>query len=61
MYDSLNNLFVVKFIGILEINFINLEDNKYYYIRENKFKVSVNKNGKYLILNKKNFGDKIYY
>lgn len=32
MYDSLNNLFVVKFIGIFEINFINLEDNKYYYI-----------------------------
>lgn len=61
MYDSLNNLFVVKFIGFLEINFVNLKDNKYYYIWENKFKVSVNKDGKYLILNKKNFGDKIYY
>ncbi|MCE6056671.1 ABC transporter ATP-binding protein [Mycoplasmopsis agalactiae] len=61
MYDSPNNLFVAKFIGTPEINFINSEGNKHHYIRENKLKVSVNKNGKYSILNKKNFGDKTYY
>ncbi len=39
MYDSPNNLFVAKFIGAPEINFVNTKDGKHYYIRQNKLKV----------------------
>ncbi|WP_075277697.1 ATP-binding cassette domain-containing protein [Mycoplasmopsis bovis] len=61
MYDSPNNLFVAKFIGAPEINFVNTKDGKHYYIRQNKLKVDLNKDGAYSIQSKKNFGDKTYY
>ncbi|WFQ94329.1 ABC transporter ATP-binding protein [Mycoplasma feriruminatoris] len=61
MYDNPNNLFVAKFIGSPEINFIKQTKDKSYYIRHNKIKVKVNKNGKYQIIEKKNFGDKVHY
>ncbi|WBX36073.1 ABC transporter ATP-binding protein [Mycoplasma capricolum] len=61
MYNSPNNLFVAKFIGSPEINFIKKQDNKSYYIRHNKIKVKPNKNAKYQIIEKKSFGDKVHY
>ncbi|KIM14191.1 ATP-binding cassette domain-containing protein [Mycoplasma capricolum] len=61
MYNSPNNLFVAKFIGSPEINFIKKQDDKSYYIRHNKIKVKPNKNAKYQIIEKKSFGDKVHY
>ncbi|WP_434324911.1 ATP-binding cassette domain-containing protein [Mycoplasma capricolum] len=61
MYNNPNNLFVAKFIGSPEINFIKKQDDKSYYIRHNKIKVKPNKNAKYQIIEKKSFGDKVHY
>ncbi|WP_434323472.1 ABC transporter ATP-binding protein [Mycoplasma capricolum subsp. capricolum] len=61
MYNNPNNLFVAKFIGSPEINFIKKQDDKSYYIRHNKIKVKHNKNAKYQIIEKKSFGDKVHY
>ncbi|AME10724.1 glycerol ABC transporter ATP-binding protein [Mycoplasma mycoides subsp. mycoides] len=61
MYNDPNNLFVAKFIGSPEINFIKKENDKSYYIRHNKIKVKPNLNGKYQIIDKKSFGDKVHY
>ncbi|WP_434324312.1 ATP-binding cassette domain-containing protein [Mycoplasma capricolum] len=61
MYNNPNNLFVAKFIGSPEINFIKKQDDKSYYIRHNKIKVKPNKNTKYQIIEKKSFGDKVHY
>ncbi|SRX58876.1 ATP-binding cassette domain-containing protein [Mycoplasma mycoides] len=61
MYNDPNNLFVAKFIGSPEINFIKTQDDKSYYIRHNKIKVKANVNGKYQIIDKKSFGDKVHY
>ncbi|WP_434329254.1 ABC transporter ATP-binding protein [Mycoplasma capricolum subsp. capricolum] len=61
MYNNPNNLFVAKFIGSPEINFIKKQDDKSYYIRHNKIKVKLNKNAKYQIIEKKSFGDKVHY
>ncbi|ENY69823.1 Glycerol ABC transporter, ATP-binding protein [Mycoplasmopsis bovigenitalium 51080] len=61
MYENPTNLFVAKFIGSPEINFIKEEDNKLFYIRQNKINVSLVKEGKYKIINKKHFGDKVQY
>ncbi|WP_434338084.1 ATP-binding cassette domain-containing protein [Mycoplasma capricolum] len=61
MYNNPNNLFVAKFIGSPEINFIKRQDDKSYYIRHNKIKVKPNKNAKYQIIEKKSFGDKVHY
>ncbi|WP_369024607.1 ATP-binding cassette domain-containing protein [Mycoplasma capricolum] len=61
MYNNPNNLFVAKFIGSPEINFIKKQDDKSYYIRHNKIKVKSNKNAKYQIIEKKSFGDKVHY
>ncbi|WP_434335025.1 ABC transporter ATP-binding protein [Mycoplasma capricolum subsp. capricolum] len=61
MYNNPNNLFVAKFIGSPEINFIKKQDDKSYYIRHNKIKVKPNKNAKYQIIEEKSFGDKVHY
>ncbi|BAW18224.1 ABC transporter ATP-binding protein [Mycoplasmopsis bovigenitalium] len=61
MYENPANLFVAKFIGSPEINFIKEEDNKLFYIRQNKINVSIVKEGKWKIINKKHFGDKVQY
>lgn len=53
MYENPANLFVAKFIGYPEINFIKEEDNKLFYIRQNKIIVSISEkeNGKSLAKN----------
>lgn len=61
MYENPANLFVAKFIGSPEINFIKEEDNKLFYIRQNKINLSIVEEGKYKIINKKHFGDKVHY
>lgn len=61
MYEDLNNLFVVKFIGFFEINYINIVGDVSYYIRYNKFSIKKDLNGNFIIVDKKDFGDKIYY
>lgn len=61
MYEDLNNLFVVKFIGLLEINYINIVDDISYYIRYNKFSFKKDLNGNFIIVDKKYFYDKICY
>ncbi|WP_029608636.1 ABC transporter ATP-binding protein [Mycoplasma simbae] len=61
LYDNPNNLFVAKFIGSPEINFIESDDKREYYIRQNKVEVKPVKNGKYKIIGKKHFGDSVHY
>ncbi|AJM71955.1 ATP-binding cassette domain-containing protein [Mycoplasma yeatsii] len=61
MYDNPNNLFVAKFIGYPEINYIGIKDDKHYYIRHNKIEIQPDINGKYKIIDRKNLGDKTLY
>ncbi|EOA06949.1 Glycerol ABC transporter subunit A, ATP-binding component [Mycoplasma yeatsii 13926] len=61
MYDNPNNLFVAKFIGYPEINYIGIKDDKHYYIRHNKIEIQPDMNGKYKIIDCKNLGDKTLY
>ncbi|MDQ0567402.1 ATP-binding cassette domain-containing protein [Mycoplasma yeatsii] len=61
MYDNPNNLFVAKFIGFPEINYIGIKDDKHYYIRHNKIEITPDLNGKYKIIDRKNLGDKTLY
>ncbi|UWD34699.1 ABC transporter ATP-binding protein [Mycoplasma cottewii] len=61
MYDNPNNLFVAKFIGYPEINYIGIKDDKHYYIRHNKVEIAPDLNGKYKIIDRKNLGDKTLY
>nr|WP_318034116.1 ATP-binding cassette domain-containing protein [Mycoplasmopsis agalactiae] len=61
MYEDPNNLFVAKFIGSPEINYINTVDDISYYIRHNKLSVKKDPNGNFIIVDKKDFGDKIHY
>ncbi|TQC51310.1 ABC transporter ATP-binding protein [Mycoplasmopsis mucosicanis] len=61
MYDNPNNLFVAKFIGSPEINFIEEKNGYSYYIRQNKVKMNPVKNGKYKVVDKKHFGDSVHY
>ncbi|AEM68951.1 ABC transporter ATP-binding protein [Mycoplasma putrefaciens] len=61
MYNNPNNLFVAKFIGSPEINFIETKNDRSYYIRHNNLKVKANKSAEYTILDKKSFGDRTSY
>ncbi|MCS4536605.1 MULTISPECIES: ABC transporter ATP-binding protein [unclassified Mycoplasma] len=61
MYDNPANLFVAKFIGSPEINFIETKNGLHYYIRQNKMQLKAVKNGKYRIIDSKHFGDTIHY
>ncbi|AIA29225.1 glycerol ABC transporter ATP-binding protein [Mycoplasmopsis californica] len=61
MYENPNNLFVAKFIGSPEINFIEKNDKKSFYIRQNKVQVKQVNNGKYKVVGKKDFGDRVHY
>ncbi|QBF34823.1 ABC transporter ATP-binding protein [Mycoplasmopsis phocirhinis] len=61
MYDNPANLFVAKFIGSPEINYIESKNGFNYYIRQNKMRLKAVKNGKYRIIDKKHFGDSIHY
>ncbi|NEU02855.1 ABC transporter ATP-binding protein, partial [Escherichia coli] len=61
MYEDPNNLFVAKFIGSPEINYINTVDDISYHIRHNKLSVKKDPNGNFIIVDKKDFGDKIHY
>ncbi|WP_282460720.1 ABC transporter ATP-binding protein [Mycoplasmopsis bovis] len=61
MYEDPNNLFVAKFIGSPEINYIGTVDNISYYIRHNKLTIIKDQNGSFEIIDRKDFGDKIHY
>ncbi|QJR44256.1 ABC transporter ATP-binding protein [Mycoplasma miroungirhinis] len=61
LYYDPNNIFVAKFIGSPEINFIKEDENFSYYIRHNKMQVTLDENGKYSVIFKKHFGDLILY
>lgn len=61
MYENPKNLFVAKFIGYPEINYIGEKDNKHYYIRHNKVEIVEDQSSKYKIIDSKNLGDKTLY
>ncbi|MBT1380729.1 ABC transporter ATP-binding protein [Mycoplasma bovis] len=61
MYEDPNNLFVAKFIGSPEINYIGTVGNISYYIRHNKLTIIKDQNGSFEIIDRKDFGDKIHY
>ncbi|MBU4689628.1 ATP-binding cassette domain-containing protein [Mycoplasma zalophidermidis] len=61
MYENPQNLFVAKFIGSPEINFIETKGDYSYYIRQNKIELNAVRNGKYKITGKKHFGDSVLY
>lgn len=61
MYENPANLFVAKFIGSPEINFIKQENNISSYIRPYKISLKKDDNGSYQIISKKNFGDLSHY
>ncbi|WP_029513302.1 ABC transporter ATP-binding protein [Mycoplasmopsis primatum] len=61
MYENPANLFVAKFIGSPEINFVKQENDISYYIRPYKIHLKKDDNSPYQIISKKNFGDLTHY
>ncbi|PAK21493.1 hypothetical protein CJJ23_01730 [Mycoplasmopsis agassizii] len=61
LYSNPLNLFVAKFIGYPEINFLKEERDKKYFIRSNNIHISNSENPSDLVTIKKEIGENVYY